>query len=283
MSKSEINLKSRSKKTAPVLSISYLDKHIDSPNKHLKLYLTKTRKPTLTKDLIHLSNELIGQARAAKIKTTGLTKIKNKLIKGEIDVKDYFAYQKTAHQLIDKAAKFTTLSKTNAKQLFQEAKFTTKKGELRKRGRKTAKTKPFLTAKRISAKMKKLALQQLDTVIVRILKTEGLAVQAMQGEKGYIDYINAYLVNHIMTTMNNYVVGVDLMSEMFADFVWLPDGSIGDVKLTPKCYFLAKQINAYIEAGNYAGLAGFKMGKLQHNAPAVRTSRNKQSRKLNKK
>lgn len=283
MSKNEINLKSRSKKTAPVLSIAYLDKHIDLPNNHLKLYLTKTRKSTLKKDLIHLSNELIGAAKAAKIKTTGLTRIKNDLIKGKIDVKDYFAYQKTAHKLINKAKQFSTLSKTNASQLFNEAKFTTKKGELRKRGRKKTKIKPFLTAKRISAKMKRLAMQQLDTVIVRILKTEGLAVQAMQGEKGHIDFIQSYLVNHIMTTMNNYVVGVDLMAEMFADFVWLPDGSIADVTLTPKAYKLAKQINNYIEAGNYAGLAGFKMGKLKHNAPAVKTKRNKTSRKLNKK
>lgn len=281
MAKTDINLKAKSKKNNPVLSVSYLDKHIDRPNAHLTRYLTKTRKPTLRRDLIHLTTELIEQAKQAKQATTGLTKLKNKLLKNEINVKDYFEYQKISHQIIDKARKFTTLSQSKANSLFTEAKFTTKTGKARKRGRLKTIKQNELFLKRLSIKAKKLAMQQLNMVISRVLKTDGLGERAIQSG-GVVDYVEPYLVNHIMTTMNIYTIGYDLLGEIFEDFVWLPDGAIANAKLTPNAYLIAREIDKYIEQGDYAGLSGFYQGKLKRSAPVVRTNRNKQARKINK-
>lgn len=281
MSKTDINLKLKSKKNIPVLSVSYLDKHIDRPNIYLTRYLTKTRKPTLRKDLIHLTTELIEQAKQAKQATTGLTKLKNKLLKNEINVKDYFEYQKISHQIIDKARKFTTFSQTKASSLFTEAKYLTKTGKLRKSGRKKIKKANDLFLKRLSIKAKKLAMQQLNTVISRVLKTDGLGERAI-ANGGVIDYVEPYLVNHIMTTMNIYVIGYDLLSEIFEDFTWLPDGAIANAKLTPNAYLIAREIDKYITSGDYAGLSGFYQGKLKRSAPVVRKSRNIKARKINK-
>lgn len=269
MAKTDLNLRATSKKRNPILSLAYLDRTIDQPTDRLETYLTKTRRPTIRRDLIHLTTELIGSAREKKLRTTELTKLKNKLARGEVDLKNYFEFKKITKELIKRGQPLANLTASASKELFAESKFTTKTGKLRKRGRLKRAKNIELTAKRLSARARRVAAQQLAQVIALALKHDGLWNRAL-ANNGVVDYVEPYAVSHITTTLNYYVVGYDLLSEIFASYEWLPDGGLGDAKLTTKAYLIAKRIAMAADTGSYSLMGSLFNGRLQRNAPAVR-------------
>ena len=222
---------------SPVVSIAYLNKHINRPTPYLESYFLNTRADALRNDLYKAVLNLKGAALKNNVKTTGITRLLNDIKKANI--KDFFTYKKLAKRAVKQTQGIVGQTASDANRLFAEAKYLTKNGKIRKR-----KIKQIIEVVEPPTgddlEELKLSRQQLDQVITLALKTDGLAEQIFAGG-GFLKELSYYLFQHITTTLNSYVPALDLMSEMFETYE-IRGEQIVNLYASQKTYFLSKNI-----------------------------------------
>lgn len=214
-----INYRKQSKKAVPVLSVAYLHRQVtgektDKFNKYLK----QTTKATLRRDLINTTTELIASAKAKKIRTTGLTRIKNDLLNKKYNLKDSLVYDDLVKKIYKNARYLTTVDAANKAQLFTEGVYTTKTGKVRKTRKNPSKNYAVenFEPNHVTKGMIKQGQLQLRQVISNVLMTQGLWERIMSGHPaiGELEFLDQYELEMIYER-NRYVPHVDLLDVMF--------------------------------------------------------------------